>query len=146
MIRAGVVGGVALTAGTATAAPDKEKSLNIDEYFLPAQLTKEKIAAGNGVTFTKIEYAGHTFWVGICDFLAGGTPHAWIAIYAPDKEGVFHRCLLTESWAAGNIKAGIDAKTGMLELRETANSTLKGQIVLACSLKTIGTQHSIEAK
>ena len=48
--------------------------------------------------------------------------------------------------AAGNMKSSVDAKTGMLELRETANSTLKGQVVLACNLNTIGTHHSIEAK
>jgi len=146
MIRGGVVGRVALTAGTAIAAPDDVKVLNLEEMFLPAQLTQEKIAAGDGATFTKHEHAGATFWMGICDFLGDGVPHALIAIYAPDKEGVFHRCLLAESWAAGNMMSSVDAKTGMLELRETANSTLKGQIVLACSLNTIGTHHSIEAK
>ena len=84
--------------------------------------------------------------MGICDFLGDGVPHAWIGIYAPDKEGVFHRSLFAESWAAGKIEATVEAKTGILELRERANSDLKGQIVLACNLKTIGTQHSIEAK
>ncbi len=146
MIRAGVAGGAALTAETANAAPEKEKPSAFEDLFLPAQLTKERIAAANGVKFTKHEYAGVTFWVGICDFLGGGVPHKWIGIYAPDKEGVFHRSLFAESWAAGKIEATVDAKTGTLELRERANSDLKGQIVLACNLKTIGTQHSIEAK
>jgi hypothetical protein len=146
MIRAGVAGGAALGAGTACAAADKEKPCPFEELFLPAQLTKEKIQASNAVKFTKLEFAGSTFWVGICDLLGDGVPHTWIAVYAPDKEGVFHRCLFAESWAAGKIKAAADAKTGILELREGANSELKGQVVLSCSLKTIGTQHSIEAK
>ncbi len=146
IIQAGIACGAALTAGASTAADEKEHSLSIEDLFFPTRLTKEKIAAGNGVTFTKHEYAGSTFWVGICDFLGGGVPHAWIAIYAPDKEGVFHRCLLAESWTAGNIEGRIDAKAGILEFREVANSTLKGQIVLACNLKTIGTQLSIEGK
>ena len=146
IIRAGVAGGVALTAGTASAAPMNDKTRPFEDLFLPAQLTKKKIAAANGAKFTKHEYAGSTIWVGVCDFLAGGVPHAWIGIYAPDKEGVFHRSLLAESWAAGKIEARVDANTGIMELREAANSDLKGQVVLACNLKTIGTQHSIEAK
>ena len=146
MIRAGVAGGAALTAGTANAGPEKEKPSPFEDLFLPARLTKEKIAAASGVKFTKHEYAGATFWVGICDFLGDGVPHTWIGVYAPDEEGVFHRSLFAESWAAGKIEAAVDAKTGLLELRERANSDLKGQVILACNLKTVGTQHSVEAK
>jgi len=36
----------------------------------------------------------------------------------------------------------VDAKTGMLEVRERANSGIKGEVVLSCNLKTIGTPHS----
>ena len=146
VIGAGVAAGAALGAGTATAAPEKEKLVSFVDLFLPEQLTKEDIQASKGVKFTKLEFARSTFWVGICDILAGGVPHAWIGIYAPDKEGVFHRSLFAESWAAGKIEASVDAKTGNLELRERANSELKGQLVLSCNLKTIGTQHSIVAK
>ena len=64
----------------------------------------------------------------------------------PDRDGIFHRSLFAESWAAGNIEVTVDVKTGILELRERANSNLKGQLVLSCNLKTIGTQHSIRAK
>ena len=143
VIGAGVAAGAALSVGTANAGPEKEGP---PSFFLPTQLTKEAIQASKGVKFTQLEFAGSTFWVGIDDLLGDGVPHAWIGIYAPDKEGVFHRSLFTESWAAGKIEAAVDAKTGILELRERANSALKGQIVLACNLKTIGTQHSIEAK
>ncbi len=146
MIRSGVAAGVAVTAGTASAALENEKPSRFEDLFLPAQLTKERIAASNGVKFTKHEYAGVTFWVGVCDFLGDGVPHAWIGIYAPDKKGVFHRSLFAESWAAGKIEATVDAKTGTLELRERANSDLKGQVILACNLKTVGTQDSVEAK
>jgi hypothetical protein len=37
----------------------------------------------------------------------------------------------------------VDKETGVLELRERAKSKLQGQLVLACNLRTIGTQHSI---
>ena len=146
MIQAGVAAGAALSAGTANAGPEKEKPSSFVDRFLPAQLTKEEIQASKNVKFTKLEFAGSTFWVGIVDWLGDSVPHTWIGIYAPDKEGVFHRSLFAESWAAGKIEAAVDAKTGLLELRERANSELKGQIVLSCNLKTIGTQHSIEAK
>jgi hypothetical protein len=145
VIRAGVAAGAALSAGTANAAPEKEKPSSFADRFLPTQRTKEEIQAPKGATFTKLEFAGATFWVGIVGF-GDGVPHTWIGIYAPDKAGVFHRSLFAESWAAGKIEAGVDAKTGILELRERANSELKGQVVLSCNLKTIGTQHSIEAK
>ena len=146
VIRAGVAAGVAFGAGTATAAPEQEKPFFLPDHFLPAQLTKEGIRAAKGARFTKLEFAGSTFWVGLLDFLGGGVPHTWVGVYAPDKEGVFHRSLLAESWAAGKIEAGVDAKTGMLELREGANSHLKGHIVLSCNLRTIGTPHSIAAR
>ncbi len=140
-----VAAGATFSAETAHAGPEKEQTLSFD-FFLPMQLTMEDIQASKGVKFTKIEFAGSTFWLGIFDLLGGGVPHASIGFYAPDKDGVLHRSLIAESWAAGKIEAAVNAKTGILELREGANSDLKGQIVLACNLKTIGTQHSIEAK
>jgi hypothetical protein len=78
--------------------------------------------------------------------MAPGVPHTYIGIYAPDKDGVFHRSLTAESWEAGKIEATVDAKTGILELRERADSDLQGQLVLSCNLKMLGTQHSIRAK
>lgn len=145
VIQAGVAAGAALSAGTANAAPEQDKPSSFAERFLPAQLTKEEIQASKGAKFTKLEFAGSTFWVGLAGF-GDGVPHTWIGIYAPDKEGVFHRSLLAESWAAGKIEAAADAKTGIVELREGADSDLRGQIILSCNLRTIGTQQSIEAK
>jgi hypothetical protein len=146
MIQAGVVAGAALTAGTANAGPEKEKPSPFADRFLPTQLTKEEIQASKNVKFTKLEFAGSTFWVGIVDWLGDSVPHTWIGIYAPDKEGVFHRSLFAESWAAFKIEASVDKGTGVLELRARANSELKGQLVLACNLRTVGTQHSIPEK
>lgn len=146
LIRAGAAAAAALSAGTATAGPEQEELPSFLDRFLPAQLTKERIQASKGVKFIKLDFAGSTFWVGIFDLLGGGVPHATIGIYAPDEEGLFHRSLSTESWAAGKIEAAVDAKTGILELRERANSDLKGKIVLACNLNTIGTQYSVKAK
>jgi hypothetical protein len=125
----------------------EEKSTSILDLLLPGQLKKEDIDATRvkDGTFTKLEFAGSTFWLMSVN-LGRGVPHTYIGIYAPDKDGVFHRSLSAESWAAGNIAATVDAKTGILELREQADSDIKGQLVLACNLKTIGTQHSIRAK
>jgi hypothetical protein len=146
VIRVGVAAVSALSAGTANAGPEKEEPSSFVDRFLPMQLTNEDIQASSGVKFTKLEFGGSTYWVGIFDLLGGGVPHASIGLYAPDKEGVFHRSLFAESWAAGKIEASVDQKTGVLELREGANSPLKGQLVLACNLRTVGTQHSIREK
>jgi hypothetical protein len=146
VIRAGVATGAALIAGTANAGPEKEKPSSFVDFFLPAQLTKEDIPASKNVKFTKLEFAGSTFWVGIVDFLGDGVPHTLIGIYAPHQDGGFRLGLFAESWAAGKIEASVDKETGALELRERANSELKGQLVLACNLRTIGTQYSIREK
>jgi hypothetical protein len=146
VIQAGAAAGAVLVAGAANAGPEKEKASSFEELFLPTQLTKEDIETSKGAKFTKLEFVGATFWVGIVDFLGGGVPHTWIGIYAPHAEGGFRRSLFAESWAAGKLEAGVDVKTGMLELRERANSELKDQLILSCSLKTIGTQHSIQGK
>jgi hypothetical protein len=145
VIRVGAAAGAALGAGTASAGPDKEKSVSLFDLSLPEQLTKEDIQAIKDKSLTKLEFAGSTFWVRSVN-LGYGVPHTLIGIYAPDRAGVFHRSLSAESWAAGNVEATVDAKTGILELRERANSDLKGQLVLSCNLKTIGTQHSVRTK
>ena len=82
------------------------------------------------------------------DVLGGGcplrrrVPYKSIAVYAPAKDGSFQRCLLADSTQAGWLAVAVDAKTGMLELRERANSDIKGEVVLSCNLKTIGTPSS----
>ena len=145
-IRAGVAAGAALSAGTANAGSEEEKPSSFVDRFLPMQLTNKDIQASNGVKFTKLEFAVSTFWVGIFDLLSGGVPHASIGIYAPHEDGGFRRSLFAESWAAGKIEASVDKETGVLELRERDNGELKGQLVLACNLRTVGTQHSIPEK
>ena len=146
VIRAGVAAGAALSAGTANAGPEKEKPSSLVDRFLPTQLTKEDIQASKNVKFTKLEFAESTFWVGIVDFLGDSVPYTLIGVYAPHKDGGFRLSLFAESWAAGKIEASVDKGTGVLELRERANSTLKGQLVLACNLRTVGTQYSIREK
>jgi hypothetical protein len=146
VIRAGVVAGASLGAGTTVAGAEKEKPVSWFDFLLPEQLKKEEIQAAKDGTFSKLEFAASVFWVKIVDWLGDGVPHALIGIYAPDKDDVFHRCLFAESWAAGKIEARVDQESGLLELRERANSELKGQLVLACNLRTVGTQHSIRGK
>jgi hypothetical protein len=145
VVRAGVAAGVTLIAGTPSAGAEKEKLSSLFNLFLPEQLKKEDLKVTKDGTFAKLEFAGSKFWVKNVN-LGYGVPHTLIGIYAPDRDGIFHRSLAAESWAAGTIEATVDAKTGILELRERANSDLKGQLVLSCNLKTIGTQHSISAK
>lgn len=146
LIRVCVGAGAALGAGTVEAGAEKEKQDPFLDRFLPMQLTNEDIQASTGVKFTKLEYEGSTFWVGVFDLLGGGVPHASIGIYAPHEDGGFRRSLFAESWAAGKIEASLDERSGVLKLRERANSRLKGQLVLACNLRTVGTQHSIREK
>lgn len=146
VIRAGVAAGAALGAGTAHAGPEKEKPASYVDRFLPPQLTKEEIRASKNVKFTKLEFAGSTFWVGIVDWLGDSVPHTWIGIYAPHTDGGFHRSLFVESWAVHKIEAGVDKETGVLELRGPANREPKGQLVVACNLRTVGTQHSVPEK
>ena len=122
-----------------------EKSSDTLDCLLPARLTAKAIEAKEGGTFTKLEFAGVTYWV-LDNHLGYGVPYKQIGIYAPDKDGVFHLSLFAKSWAAGQVEATVDKETGVLELRERASSKLKGQLVLSCNLKTIGTQHSIRAK
>jgi hypothetical protein len=119
-----------------------DKSTETFNNFLPARLTKQAIESKEGGTFTELNYAGATYWV-LDVSLGYGVSHQQIGIYAPTQDGTFHLSLSAESWAAGNIEATVDGDTGILEIRERANSKLKGQIVVSCNLRTIGTQHSI---
>ncbi len=97
--------------------------------------------AAVGYTYTRVEYDGKTFWVADAHY-GDGVAYKSIAIYAPEKVGSFRRVLVSESNQAGRIAVTVEPKSGMLELREWANSELKGQVVLSCNLKTIGTPHS----
>ncbi len=145
LIQAGVAAGAALSGGAASAGPAKEELVSFVGLLLPERLKKGDIQAAKGGTFSKHEFAGSTFWVKIVD-LSDGVPHTAVGVYAPDKEGALHRCLAAESWPAGIIEASVDKESGLLEVRERAGGKLKGQLVLACNLRTVGTQHSIREK
>ena len=127
----------------------REKSPQTDDGLLPPVLTREVIEQRKGLlspaTSTKLEFAGATYWV-LDLHLGDGTARTRLGVYAPTKDSTFRLCLSADSWAAGNIQAKVDAATGILELRERANSSLKGQLVLACNLRTVGTQHSVRTR
>jgi hypothetical protein len=95
----------------------------------------------SNVTYTRVEYAKKAFWVVDVHF-GYGNPYKTIAVYAPAKDGSFRRCLLADSNRAGSLAVAVDPKAGVLELRERANSRIKGEVVLSCNLKTIGTPYS----
>jgi hypothetical protein len=141
---------LALLALTGWAAPDAPKATDprdpiSDLREVAAGMFEkwQKEAAKNpsNVTYTRVEYDKKVFWVVDVD-LGYGNPYKTIAVYAPAKDGSFRRCLLADSNRAGKLAVAVDAKTGMLELREEANSRIKGEVVLSCNLKTIGTPHS----
>jgi hypothetical protein len=92
-------------------------------------------------TLSKIEFADNAFWV-IDMHLGDGESIKVVALYAPEKDGSHRQCLFADSMKAGHLNAEIDEKSGNLELREAANSNLKGEVILSCNLKSIGTQHS----
>jgi hypothetical protein len=92
-------------------------------------------------TYTRVEYDKKTFWVADAHY-GDGVPYKSIAVYAPAKDGSFRRCLLADSNQAGWLAVTVNPKSGLLELRERANSDIKGEVVLSCNLKTVGTPHS----
>ncbi len=92
-------------------------------------------------TDTRVGYDKKTFWVADAHY-GDGVPYKSIAVYARARDGAFRRCLLADSNQAGWLAVSVDAKTGMLEVRERANRAIKGEVVLSCNLKTIGTPHS----
>jgi hypothetical protein len=91
--------------------------------------------------YTRVEWNKQTFWV-VEVHLGYGNPYKKVAIYAPAKDGSFQRCLLADSNRAVSLAVAVDQKTGVLEIREAGDSNIKGELVLSCNLKTIGTPHS----
>jgi len=102
---------------------------------------QETVKNPSNVTYTRVEYDKKAFWV-VDVHLGYGNPYKTIAVYAPAKDGSFRRCLLADSNKAGSLAVAVEAKTGTLELRERANSSIKGEVMLSCNLKTIGTPYS----
>lgn len=114
------------------------------EVVMPYTVTGRQILDSRhqyfGPDASALEYNGKKYWISRLG-LGDGVPYTIVGLYAPTKEGNYYRCLTAESWAAGNLQAAV-SDTGVLELREHANSSLKGRIILSCNLKSIGTQDS----
>jgi hypothetical protein len=88
-------------------------------------------------TFTRVEYDQKAYWVAESSF-GWGDPSSKIAVYSPADGGAFRRCLLAGPIKVGKLDVAVDAKTGVLELREGANKNTKGEVLLAYSLKATG--------
>jgi hypothetical protein len=143
---------LAVTVFSAQATPDEPKAkLSPDERFHPREVvagqfeTWKEEAAKNPVaavrrTYTRVEYDGTTFWVADAHYGDRG-PYTDVAVYAPAKDGSFRRVLVSVSNRAESLAVTVDPKSGMLELRERADSDLKGKVVLSFNLKTVGTPH-----
>lgn len=101
------------------------------------QWQREAAKKPSSVTYTRVEYDRQAYWVAIVSF-GYGDPSKKIAVYAPTKDGSFCRCLLAGPIKAGRIAISADTNAGMLELREEANSSRKGEVVLSWNLKAIG--------
>ena len=142
---------LAVSALVTRAAPvePKEKD-SLDDLFHPREVAAgqfekwQKGAAKDSwavFTYTRVEFAGKAFWVADAHY-GDGVAYKIIAVYAPEKDGSFRRCLVADSNRAGWLAVTVDPKSGMLELRERANSKMKGEVVLSCNLKTVGTAYS----
>jgi hypothetical protein len=143
---------LALLALIGRAAPDGPKANDSpDDLFHPGEVaagtfkkwqqeaTKKYPKSIN--PYTRVEYDKRTFWV-VQVHLGYGNPYKKVAVYAPAKDGSFQRCLLADSHRAVSLAVSVDEKTGVLEIRERADGSSKGELVLSCNLKTIGTPHS----
>lgn len=151
-VMAAVLAGAALLV---RATSDKSKgTCSWDDLLNPrevaaGQFEKRQLATAQNTnthvmvtyTFTRIEYAGKPFWTSDAHY-GDGVAYKSVAIYAPRKDGAFERVMVASSTMAGWLAIALDAKTGILELRERANSELKGELVLSCNLKTVGTAFS----
>ncbi len=148
---------LALVTLSGCALPDAPKEDDPDGFLFP--LPPRDVAAGtfekwqqeaakkpSNVAYTRVEFDKNAYWVAEAHF-GWGAPSKKIAVYAPTKDGAFRRCLLAGPMKAWELAVTVDAKTGMLELREQANigtvtadqkTKIKGEVVLSCNLKTIG--------
>ena len=130
------------------ASPDDPKPNDLKDVLFP--LPPQEVAVGmfekwqqeaakkpSGATYTRVDYEKKAYWV-VEAGIGYGDPPKKIAVYAPAKDGSFRRCLLAGPIQAGTLAVAVDAKTGVLELREQARSGTKGELVLSCNLKNIG--------
>jgi hypothetical protein len=138
-------------SGDAAKPEEPKATLWWDEVLHPrevaaGQFEKWKAAEKNQnavavFTYTRVEFDKKAFWVTDAHY-GDGVAYKSIAVYAPEKDGSFRRVLVADSNRAGWLAVSLDPKSGVLELRERANSDLKGEVVLSCNLKTVGTAHS----
>ena len=131
------------------AAPDVNLALAAWAARLPATVRAnhpDAVAEAVGTpAVTRIAFAGKTFW--LVDRNRGfGVPYTTIGLYAPAQDGTHSLVLEAESCGAGWIKPELDAATGVLVLREHARSTLEGQAVLSCNLRSVGTYRSVHGE
>jgi hypothetical protein len=146
LLLAAVLAVLALILRAAPAAP---KANDPEDVLFP--LPPREVAAGmfekwqqeaakkpGPITYTRVEYDRKAFWVADAHF-GYGNAYKRIAVYVPRKDGSFRRCLLADLSGAVHLAVAVDAKTGMLELREQASSSVKGEVVLSCNLKVAGT-------
>ena len=139
---------LALLALTSRGPADAPKAAPAEDLLFP--LPPQEVVAGkfeqwqqeaakkpSNVTYTRVEYDRKAYWVVEASF-GYGNPSEKIAVYVPTKDGSFRRCLLAGPIKAGRLAIALDAKTGVLSLREEANSSRKGEVVLSCNLKAVG--------
>jgi hypothetical protein len=135
--------------GASQTTPDAPTANDLEDVLFP--LPPREVAAGrfeqwqreaaqkpSNVTYTRVEYDDQAYWVVDATRSGYGDPPKKIAVYAPTKDGSFWRCLLAGPIKTGKLAVAADAKTGMVEVREVANSRTKGEVVLSCNLKAIG--------
>jgi hypothetical protein len=101
------------------------------------QWAREAVKQPSSTTYTRVEYDRKAYWV-VETIFGYGDPSEKIAVYAPTKGGSFRRCLLAGPIKASGLAIALDAKTGVLSLREEADSSRKGEVVLSCNLKAVG--------
>ncbi|VTR93303.1 unnamed protein product [Gemmata massiliana] len=130
------------------ATPDAPKSNDLGSMLFhlpPAEIEaakfetwREEAVKKRGVTCTRVEYDKNVFWV--VDAHTGiGNAYKKVAVYVPRKDGSFHRGLLVDLQGAASLAVAVDPKTGILELREKANSSVKDEVILSLNLKVAGT-------
>ncbi|MDY3560629.1 hypothetical protein R5W23_001874 [Gemmata sp. JC673] len=125
---------------------DAPREFSAEDFLLPThplevssgkfeQWQREVAEKPGGITYTRVEYDKKVFWV--TDTHNGiGNSYKKVAVYAPKKDGTFRRCLLADLQGAVNLAVAVDPETATLELREQANSDIKGAVVLSFNLKT----------
>jgi hypothetical protein len=132
------------------APPENQKELDPEEAHWP--LPPKEVAAGkfekwheeakktpSGVAYTKMEIEKEVFWVAVSERkFSISVKSEMVAVYQPMKDGSYRRCLFAGPIHAGKPEWKFDVETGMVQVREQANSKVKDEVLLAINLKAIG--------